>query len=75
MPHLKQWPKPDLLGLVHYGKVALLGGMLAAGSVMVVAAHSADSSAAVVAASEHWISASGATAVALASTAGSSTAA
>jgi hypothetical protein len=49
---------------VHYGKVALSGGMLAMGPVMAVVIHSTGSSVAVVTASEHWVSASGATAIA-----------
>jgi hypothetical protein len=52
------------LVLVHSRKVALMGGMLAVGSVMAVAIHSTGSSAAVVAASEHWVSASGVVVVA-----------
>jgi hypothetical protein len=66
---------------VHFGKVALLGGMLAVSSVVAVAVHSTGSSVAMVTASERWVPASGATTVAskiegaafaLASTAGSS---
>jgi hypothetical protein len=66
---------------VHSGKGALSGGMLAAGSVMAVAANAIGLSAAVVAVSERRVSASGAmtiaseiegAAFALASVAGSS---
>jgi hypothetical protein len=57
-------PNLDLLGLVYYGKVALSGEMLVVGSVMVVVAHSAGSSTAVVAASVHWVFASEAVVVA-----------
>jgi hypothetical protein len=67
---------------VHSGKVALLGGMLVVGSVVVVAVHSIGSSVAVVAASRCLVSPSGVVAIAsgmegaafaLASMAGSST--
>jgi hypothetical protein len=65
---------------VHSGKVALLGGMLVTSSVVAVATYSTGSSAAVVIASEHWVSTSRAaviaskiegTAFAMASVAGS----
>jgi hypothetical protein len=49
---------------VHSGKVALPGRMLVVGSIMAVVVHSACSFATVVAASEHWVSTSGAMAVA-----------
>jgi hypothetical protein len=45
-------------------KVALPGEKLAVGSVVAVVVHSTGSSVAVVTASEHWVSASGATAIA-----------
>jgi hypothetical protein len=64
MPHLKQGSKPDFLGLVYSGKVALSGGMLAAGSIVVVVVHSIGSSVVVIATSEHWVSTSGAVAIA-----------
>jgi hypothetical protein len=49
---------------VHSAKVALLGGMLVVDSVMVVAIHSIYSSAAVVTASERWVSTFRATTIA-----------
>jgi hypothetical protein len=74
-------PNLDHLGWVCYGKVALPGGILVVGSVMVVAIHSTGSSTTVVIASACWVSTSIATTVAsiiegaafaLASVAGSS---
>jgi Na+/proline symporter len=49
---------------VHSGKVALPGGMLGVGSVMVVAVHSTCLSTVMVAASERWVYASGVVAIA-----------
>jgi hypothetical protein len=49
---------------VYSGKVALPGRMLAVGSIMVVAGHSAESSATMVTASKRWVPTSEATTVA-----------
>jgi hypothetical protein len=49
---------------VHFGKVALLSGMLVVGSIMVVVVQFASSSTVVVTAFERWVSAFGAVVIA-----------
>jgi hypothetical protein len=64
MPHLKQGPNLDLLGSVHYAKVALWGGVPVVDFVMAASVHPGSSSAVMFTAMEHLASASGTAAVA-----------